>query len=390
MKEEIYNHLTNDLIPFWKSLIDKENGGFYGYMDFNRHVDRLYEKGCILNSRITWFFANAYTLLKDPILLEYAKHGYEFMKCHCIDPEFGGVYWSLNYDGTVKDSMKHTYNQGFAIYALSSYYEASGDTEALELAMNIFDIVEAHCKDEYGYTESFSREFSPAPNIALSENGVIAEKTMNTLLHVVEGYTELYRVSGNTCVKRKLEEILDIFATKIFNPTLKRQEVFFDKCYNSIIDLHSFGHDIETSWLLDRTAKVLGEEKYEKIIYPLTTHLCEQVYASAYDGNSLSYECDKGTVNEMRIWWVEAETVLGFLNQHEKEFGDTGYLKAAESVWDFIKKHFIDNRIGGPREWFYRVDKTGKIDIPLPLVEPWKCPYHNGRMCFEILKKDYL
>lgn len=389
MKKEITNHLTNDLIPFWKKLKDEEFGGFYGYVDYNGTIEKSYEKGCILNSRIIWFFSNAYLLLKDPSLLEYARHGYEFLKEHFCDKEFGGVYWSLNHDGTVKDSMKHTYNQVFAIYGLSSYYLASGVKEALSLAFEIFNTLETKCKDEYGYMEAFTREFKVIKNDALSENGVMAEKTMNTLLHVAEGYTELYRASKNSAVKEKLEKILRLIAYKIYNREKKHQEVFFDKAYNSLIDLYSYGHDIETSWLIDKTVKALDEDEYKELIYPITEEMCRQVYITAFDGHSLANECDKGYIDENRIWWVQAETVLGFLNQYEKT-GSPDYLIAAKKVWMFIKAHIIDTRPAGTGEWFYCVNKSGNVEMPLPIAEPWKCPYHNGRMCFEVMKKDYL
>ena len=182
MLEEVKAHLLNDIIPFWKNLRDDEFGGYYGYLDYDLKLDKKAEKGCILNSRITWFFSNAYTLLKDKSLLEEADHGYEFLKEHCIDKEYGGIYWSMKYDGTPLDTTKHTYNQAFCIYALSSYYEASGKQEALELARKLYELIETRCMDDNGYLEAFTRDFKPESNEKLSENGVLAEKTMNTLL----------------------------------------------------------------------------------------------------------------------------------------------------------------------------------------------------------------
>ena len=283
MKEEIKNHLVSAIIPFWKNLRDDEFGGYYGYMDYDLKLNKKAEKGCILNSRITWFFSNAYTLLKDESLLEEADHGYAFLKDHCIDKENGGIYWSMNYDGTPLDTTKHTYNQAFCIYALSSYYEASGKKEALDLAKELFAMIEEKCTDDQGYLEAFTRDFKPESNEKLSENGVLAEKTMNTLLHVLEAYTELYRVSKDEAVKERLEWIMDVFADKVYNPQLKRQEVFFDKNYNSIIDLHSYGHDIETAWLMDRTLEVVNDESYTKKISPITKTLTENIYNVAFD-----------------------------------------------------------------------------------------------------------
>ena len=386
MVEEIKAHLINDIIPFWKGLRDDEFGGYYGYLDYDLKLDKKEVKGCILNSRITWFFSNAYTLLKDVSLLEEAKHGFAFLKEHCMDKDNGGIYWSMKYNGEPEDTTKHTYNQAFSIYALSSYYEASGDEEALEMAKELFHIIETRCTDEIGYKEAFDKEFHEIENDKLSENGVIAEKTMNTLLHVFEAYTELYRVAKLPEVKERLEWIMDTFADKVYNPALHRQEVFFDRNMNSILDLHSYGHDIETAWLIDRGVEVLGEKKYEDKMSPITRDLTAQIYKVAFDGRSLANECERGVVNKHRIWWVQAETVVGFLNGWQKNPGKPEYLDAAKAEWNFIKEYVIDKRKGS--EWYWEVDPDGKPYEGRPIVEPWKCPYHNGRMCFEVIKRS--
>lgn len=385
MVEEVRKHLTDCIIPFWKGLRDDENGGYAGYMDYDLNVDKKAVKGCILNSRITWFFANAYMALKDESLLAEARHGYEFMQKYCVDQEKGGVYWSVDYEGTPEDTTKHTYNQAFSIYALSSYYDASKDEGALKTAMELFHIIEERCMDEIGYKEAFDREFREIENDKLSENGVIADKTMNTLLHVFEAYTELYRVSGDEAVKKRLMWILDTIAEKIYNPALHRQEVFFDREMNSILDLHSYGHDIETAWLIRRGTDVLGDDTYTEKMLPIILDLTSQVYRTAFDGHSLANECEKGVVDENRIWWVQAETLIGFLNGYQLAPEHTEYLEGARSVWNFIKEHVIDKRPGS--EWFWDVNKEGKAVSGKPIVEPWKCPYHNGRMCLEVIRR---
>ena len=385
MREEIQNHLVRDIIPFWEKLRDDENGGYYGWMGYDLKVDKKAVKGCILNSRILWFFSNAYTMLKDPGLLKEADHGFAFMKQYCMDKENGGIFWSIQYDGKPEDTTKHTYNQAFAIYALSSYYEASGREEALDMAKELFHIIETKCTDEIGYKEAFDKSFHEIENDKLSENGVIAEKTMNTLLHVFEAYTELYRVAKLPEVGKRLHWIMETFAHKVYNPELHRQEVFFDKNMKSILDLHSYGHDIETAWLIDRGVEVLGDPEMEELLSPITRDLTAQIYKVAFNGHSLANECEKGVVNTHRIWWVQAETVIGFLNGYQKDPSRKEYLEAAESEWQFIKDYVIDKRAGS--EWYWEVDENGKPYPDRPIVEPWKCPYHNGRMCMEVLKR---
>lgn len=382
--EEVREHLIKDMIPFWKQLKDEEYGGFYGYMGYDLALDKKAVKGCILNSRILWFFANAYLLLREEELLAYAGHAYRFLKKYCLDRENGGVYWSLLYDGTPEDTTKHTYNQAFAIYALSSYYDASKDGEALELAKELYKVIETKCRDEYGYLESFNVRFDPEANDKLSENGVVAEKTMNTLLHVFEAYTELYRVTEEEEVADRLRYMLGLVENKVYNKGLGRQEVFFDKTWHSLIDLYSYGHDIEAAWLIDRGLEILGDEELAKRISPITGQITENIYKKAYIDHSLVNEAENGVVDTTRVWWVQAEAVVGFLNGYQKRPECTKYLEAAEDIWKYIRQYMIDGREGS--EWYWALDQERK-PLEKPIVEPWKCPYHNGRMCFEVIKR---
>lgn len=382
--EEIKEHLTGSLIPFWEGMKDEEYGGYFGYMDYDGKIRKEYEKGCILNSRILWFFSNAYMELKTENLKKDADHAYEFMKKYCLDREYGGVYWSVTYDGKTADDTKHTYNQAFAIYALSSYYDAVKNEEALQLARQLVELIGEKCTDNLGYLESFSRSFEPEDNEKLSENGVTAEKTMNTLLHVFEAYTEFYRVTGDQRVKNRLRFMLDTFAEKVYNPVLGRQEVFFDREWNPLIDLYSFGHDIETSWLIDRGLEILGDEKYTEKIAPVTAEIAKNIYNRAYMDHSLVNEAENGVVDTTRVWWVQAESVVGFLNGYQKSPERTEYLEAAKDIWNYIKEYLIDKRNGS--EWYWALDEN-KNPLKKPIVEPWKCPYHNGRMCFEVIRR---
>ena len=384
LQKEAAAHLNQVILPFWTGLKDEKHGGYYGYVDFDLKTEKQAEKGCILNSRILWFFSNAYLTLKRSELLSYAEHAYHFLQEACLDRENGGVYWSVSFDGKPLDTTKHTYNQAFAVYALSSYYDASKDKEALETAWELYRVIESRCRDEYGYLEAFDRTWHLAGNEKLSENGVMAEKTMNTLLHVFEAYTELYRVTGSGEVSAALHRILNLFADRIYNPEKRRQEVFFDRTWHSLIDLHSYGHDIETSWLIDRGLKLLNDRELSEQLDPVTDALAEEIYRIAYKNHSVLNECDRGTVNTTRVWWVQAESVVGFLNYYRKHPDQTAFLDAAEDVWEYIKICLVDPRPGS--EWFWDVDEAGKPSDRKPIEEPWKCPYHNGRMCMELIR----
>lgn len=378
--------LTRQLLPFWQKLRDEEHGGYYGYMDFDLSLDKHAEKGCILNSRILWFFSQAAMVLGDDGLTPYARHAYDFLRKKCLDVEQGGVYWSVTYDGRPLDDTKHTYNQAFAIYALSSYYQLTGDEAALKLAQELFLLIEGRCTDESGYLEAFTRDFQPVSNEKLSENGVMAARTMNTLLHVFEGHAGLYEAAQDPRVGKAMERILDVYAGKVYNMTRCRQEVFFDLEYNSLIDLTSYGHDIESSWLIDWGTALLGKPELSQTVAAINSDLADSVLHAAFDGHSMANECERGVVDSHRIWWVQAEALLGFTNEFIKHPNRIDCRDAAAELWKYINEKVVDPRPGS--EWFWRLEADGTPDRSKPIVEPWKCPYHNGRMCMELIRRN--
>jgi len=366
--EEVHQELTGCILPFWSGLRDGARGGYVGQVDFDLTRRPEADKGCILNSRILWFFSEAYLLLKDDSMLGEAHHAYEMLK-RMADHQNGGVYWSMHADGTVADSTKHTYNQAFAIYALAAYFRASKNPYALERAKELFRMIEDKCRDAGGYLEAFTADWQPESN----------EK-----LHVMEGYTGLYQVWPDPELKNRLYEILEIWETKVYNKEKRRQEVFFDHEYNPLIDLHSFGHDIETSWLTEKTLEALDDPALTARIRPLLLEMADHTYAAAFTDHGFANECEKGVVDRKRIWWVQAEALMGFLNAYEKT-GEKRYRNAVLSQWDYIRDVMTDKRPGG--EWYWYVNEDGTPGSDEPIVEPWKCPYHNGRMCFEVLRR---
>lgn len=388
MIDEIKRELTGHIIPFWNKLRDNENGGFTGFMDSELSIDKKGEKGVILHSRILWFYSNAYIELKEPELLDNARHAYEFLTKYCVDKEYGGVYWSMNYDGSVKDDMKHTYCQAFFIYALSSYYRASGDKSALKLAYEVVELVEKHSTDDVAYLEKLSRDWTTElANDELSENGLMADKTMNTTLHLMEAYTELYLADRSERVLERLKFQLEITYDKIFDKQGNKLLVFFDRELNVIGNVHSYGHDIEATWLIDRACEVIGDDGLTAKFADMNSRIVRNIADIAYDkeSGSLLNESDNGVINTWRIWWVQAESVVGFLNAYQKGYGGEEYLRISESVWHYIRESIIDKREGG--EWFSQVDENGGYAKFKPTVDPWKCPYHNGRMCLEAIKR---
>ena len=381
---ECKKELTGRILPFWNKLRDDENGGFYGFMNNDLEVDKKADKGVILNSRILWFYSSCYRTLGEEYMLDNAKHAYEFLK-KCVDKKNGGVYWMMTYDGKPSDSMKHTYNQAFAIYALSAYYLASKDDSALELAFELFNTVEEKCTDDIAYMEAFSENWKLVPNDALSENGLMADKTMNTVLHLIEAYTVLLEASGDHKVEERLMFLLEVTKEKIFNSEKNCLRVFFNKNLEQIGDIHSYGHDIEASWLLDRACEVIGNKRLQAEWRFINLRISRNIYEIAFENGAVNNERENDKIDKKRIWWVQAESVVGFVNAFQQG-GETQFLDTAETVFNWIVTKQADKRENS--EWWGEVTFEGEPMQTVDMVNPWKCPYHNGRMCLEIINRN--
>jgi len=384
LKQEVEIELTEHILPFWMKLKDEQNGGFYGTVDFDLHTHKQADKGGIVTARFLWTFSAAYRVTKNKVYLEYADHLYDFLVNKVYDNKHLGLYWLVDYQGNPKDTRKHVYTQSFGVYALSEYYRATKNEEALKLAISLFELIEdkGFSKESNAYMEEFDREWNPAPNEMLSENGVLAEITMNTHIHVLEAYTNLYKAWPNQRLKERLNDLLAVHYHKIYDPNTKFLHVFFDKEWNSLLNMKSFGHDIEAAWLMDETIKVLDrhDEAYTKMVVDIAYNIAD--YAMQDDGSLVNEELN-GVVDPTRIWWVQAEAIVGFYNAFERT-GDQRFLDLVHGLWEYTKKFIIDERAQG--EWYWSVDEQG-VPAQRNIGDPWKGSYHNGRFCLEMMER---
>ncbi len=395
LRAEAQALLETNILRFWQErMVDNNRGGFYGRIDGHNILHPDAEKGAVLNARILWTFSAATRLFHKMPYHILATRAKDYLVTRFIDREYGGVFWSLNADGTPLDTKKQTYAIAFAIYGLAEYYRATQDSEALHAAIRLFEDLEAHAyKCENGYVEALTRDWQPIADMRLSEKDENGVFTMNTHLHVLEAYTNLYRVLKNVQrddvqgtkerVERQLRTLIDIFANRIFNPETGHLMLFFDESWHPLSSSLSLGegrgevspgHDIEAAWLLHEALEVLGDEVLLNQTLPVI--------------HSLAQAAEEDIMDE-KEWWCFAEAVVGYLDQwklyqDEKPIESNINLELAEAAFHYIQNHLVDRENG---EWFWSVLPDGNPDRTHDKAGFWKCPYHNSRMCIELIER---
>ena len=384
----MHSELENNILPFWMNKMeDNEEGGFYGQITGEDELKPEASKGAILNARILWTFSSAYRLLKKPEYLETATRAKRYLIDRFYDPQYGGIYWELDYKGNPLDTKKQIYAIGFAIYGLSEYARATGDAEALEYAQRLFDTIEQHSFDseQNGYVEALTRDWQPIGDMRLSDKDENEKKTMNTHLHILEPYTNLYRVWKDEQLERQLRNLIEVFITRILDPQTGHLNLFFEEDWTNKYRIYSYGHDIEASWLIHEAALVLGDPELLKRIEPIIIRIAQAADEGLNPDGSMIYEnfLDKQKIDRELHWWVQAENVVGHINLYQ-HFGDTEALDTAARCWEFIKTKLIDREQG---EWHWSLLPDGTVNRRDDKAGFWKCPYHNGRMCMEVIER---
>lgn len=428
MKREMQDVLQNNILRFWiDKMQDHEHGGFYGRIDGSGVLHPEAEKGAILNARILWSFSAAYRVLShlDNLnhldTLEYLKmatRAKDYLVEHFIDKEYGGVYWSVDYMGRPLDTKKQFYAIGFAIYGLTEYVRATGDREALDYALDLYDCIEEHAfdREHNGYIEACTREWGEIADMRLSELDANYPKSQNTHLHIIEPYTNLYRClkelqAASSCdyvpvlgsvlpvgvtvppelllrVEGSLRNLIDIFTDYILNPETHHLDLFFEMDWTrGAGQLESYGHDIECSWLMHEAALVLGDKKVLEKVEAVVQMVAKASEKGLRPDGSMIHEAnlDTGHVDDDLHWWVQAENVVGWVNIFQY-FHDTAAWDKAQRCWQYIKDNLIDYQNG---EWFWSRHPDGTLNTTDDKAGFWKCPYHNSRMCLEVIERQF-
>lgn len=383
-KQEVRTEYQNILNYWLKYSFDPKAEGFYGEVDGQNKPKLKADKGIVLNSRILWTFSNAYIDEKKPEYLKTAKRAFDYIKKYFIDKTYGGVYWSVTDKGQPAETRKLMYGHSFAVYGLSEYYRASGQKPALLLAQEVFNTIIKHGYDTKngGYIEALGQNWSTIDDYILAKGD--ARKSMNTHLHLMECFANLYRVDKSETVRFHLQHSIEIVLDKIIGKDSTRQTLFFTENWEPRSKGISYGHDIESSWLIQESAEILGNEELTKRAkakcIEMARSACEGLQAD--DGMIYEFDPENASSHSSRDWWVMAEAMVGFYNAYQNT-GKIHYLVKSEKSWEFIKKYLIDHENG---EWYTGVTADHKITAT-DKITMWKCPYHNARACLEIYRR---
>jgi mannobiose 2-epimerase len=386
-RTEIDKELTDNILAFWmRYTVDEENGGFFGEVDGDAVVRPEADRSLVLITRILWTFSAAYRHDPRPAYRTMADRACDYLLERFTDTENGGMFWMVDAAGLPTQDKKQVYGQAFAVYALSEYHRATGSEAALAKAVVLFRLLENHGYDPVhkGYWEALARDWTRTEDYSLSHHGVLADKTMNTHLHVMEAYTNLYRVWPTESVAIKLRELIALTVDSIVNQETAHFHLFLDEAWNAKSEHISYGHDIEGSWLLTEAAEALGDEALLRRVKKIAIRMAEATLTQGVDADGgLWNEGDAaGLIDRNKDWWPQAEAMVGFYNAYQLT-GEERYREAAVRSWRFIDSYLVDKTNG---EWYWSVTEDGR-PLNRTKANAWKCPYHNGRACLEMLER---
>jgi len=376
------------ILSYWINYAqDTLHGGFFGKIDHHNQVYETAPKGSVLNFRILWAFSAAYNLEGKIDYLEQANRAFAYIKKYFFDPVNGGVYWSVDYLGNPLDTKKQIYAQAFAIYGLTEYHLATNDQESLGLAKNLYSLLvdKSYDKQYTGYFEAFTIDWQPLNDLRLSAKDANEKKTMNTHLHILEAYTNLYRVWPDDGVKHQIITLLNNFLDHIIDPESKHLVLFFDEFWNRKSGAVSFGHDIEAAWLLLESAEVITDEWLIQKLENVAVEIADATLGGFDKDMGLWYEYNPAEYHliKEKHWWVQAEAMVGYFTAWQITKKEN-YLRTSLSNWEFVKRQILDKKNG---EWIWGIGADGDLMPNEDKVGIWKCPYHNSRACMELIKR---
>jgi len=397
----IAKELDRDLAGWYPQCVDAQRGGFHTVLKRDWSVGPYSTKGIVSQSRITWTAAEVARRLPQwhQRLEPIAKHGATFLREKMWDHQCGGFYWEINADGTSpieNDTMKHAYGQSFGIYAMANVYRLSKDEKDLQLAKDAFRWLDRHGHDPRygGYVEAFYRDgrqmLQPTksePNVPTGKVGEpLGAKSMNTHIHLLESFTALYHVWPDPVLRSRLEELVHIIRDKVTTwPGAMR--LFFKDDWTAAATFVSFGHDVETAFLLYEAIEALGrpdDSQTLKVCRDLVDHSLEFGWDTENGGFFYEGATFGHPVNRSKAWWTQAEGLnalcLADLLFKDSDRDYSGYFV---QQWEFIRRYLIDPEHGG---WYAETNDDGTQVRGTDKGHLWKTPYHEVRAKLNVIE----
>jgi mannobiose 2-epimerase len=399
LADEMEATLRKDVLDAWfPRTIDTAHGGFRSDFARDWSPSRSGGKFSVFQARMTWI--SAQVAMRRPELRErflpYVAHGVAFLDGVMWDARYGGFYWGLDDDGQISSyysDRKQLYGIAFCIYAAAAAHEATRDPKALDLAQRAFRWTEQHAHDAEngGYHELLQRDGSlvpPTPATLGIRDATVQPfptgfKSMNTHIHLLEAFAQLYRVWKDDLVRQRLEELLAIVRDEIsVEPGV--MNLYFTSDWHAVPDHDSYGHDVEAGYLMIEAAEVLGrphDPKTERMARMLVDHALAYGWDRAQGGFFREGTTFGKPEDRHKEWWVQFEGLNALLLMHERYGQETGaYFDAFQRQWRFIKERQIDSEHGGVYEM---VGPDGAPSNP-GKGRIWKAAYHDGRSLLNV------
>jgi len=376
------------ILDYWMHYtIDHDQGGFFGKIDHDNVAYPDAPKGVVLNCRILWTFSAACIQTGKNEYRKMADRAFDYIIKYFIDSDFGGVYWSVDHEGQPLETKKQIYALAFAIYGLSEYYLLSRIEESKTAVINLYETIEKYSHDPIngGYFEALTREWNSIDDLRLSSKDANEQKSMNTHLHVLEAYSNLYRIWPDEKLKLKIFQVITIFLDHIIDKKTNHLILFFNEEWNSKSDIISYGHDIEAAWLIQEAAETIGDENLVNLVKQQSLEIAKAAIEGLDEDGGLWYEYDQTSHHliKEKHWWPQAEAMVGFFNAWQIQ-GNPSTLNHSLQSWEFTKTHMKDAAKG---EWYWGVREDYSVMKEQDKVGLWKCPYHNGRACIELIRR---
>ncbi|HTL10438.1 MAG TPA: AGE family epimerase/isomerase [Chitinophagaceae bacterium] len=386
-KQELTAELDNILHYWMTHAPDTLNGGFYGSIDRFDLPDAGAPKGLVLHARILWTFSAAFSHSLDQDYLPMAARAYDYLRTHFTDTVYGGLYWSVDAKGQPLNTRKQIYGLAFCLYGYSEWYKATRRAEVLEAAIDLFTLIEEKSFDtlNHGYREAFDHNWQPLADMRLSDKDANEQKTMNTHLHIIEAYANLYRHWPDALLRRRIVQLLEVFDEHMIDKQSGHLLLFFNDQWQVRPDVISYGHDIEAAWLLQQCAEAIDDAHWIERMRQHAVFITKAATEGLDKDGGLWYEFDPSSrqLVKEKHWWPQAEAMLGFYNAWDITNNDT-YLQQSVNSWSFIKNYLLDLTRG---EWVWGVKEDHSIMEGKDKAGFWKCPYHNARACMELIKR---